>query len=160
MSLNEDLQQALQDEFSPRGIVAYSCCCRWGCTGSYDEDDDEDFKVRESDGIYYIRLHLDGMNYNDKPTSCYASYGNFEYLMDHWEEECAIIAKWCEIVGLQPSEYVIEKPEHGRRGVGILFGKPLDLEEQPEESEEEDSEDEAEKADEVDSEKEDEVEKQ
>jgi hypothetical protein len=35
--MNSTLERALEETFKPLGIVAFSRCCRWGCTGSYDE---------------------------------------------------------------------------------------------------------------------------
>ena len=61
MAFNENLQHELERVFKPMGLVAYSNCCRWGCTGAYDEDDAE--FVPRNKGIYFIRLHLNGMNY-------------------------------------------------------------------------------------------------
>jgi hypothetical protein len=93
--MNKTLQLALKNEFKKKGILAYTNCCRWGCTGAYDEEDD--FKERETKGIYFIRLHTDGMNYNPQPTFTTALYGDFDYLMDNWAEECTILDKWCEV---------------------------------------------------------------
>ena len=44
-SLNKDLQSRLKEHFHPLGIVAYSNCCRFGCSGSYNEDDEQYLKM-------------------------------------------------------------------------------------------------------------------
>lgn len=136
--MNSVLKRKLENEFSPIGLVAYSGCCRWGCTGSYGGDGQQDFKERKN-GIYYIRLHLEGMNYDPDTRSCYANYdaenGNaYEYLIDHWEEECQLLHKFCKIIGLAPDEYTISKPPNGQTGVGIHFKRALGLDDYPEES--------------------------
>ena len=108
--LNKNLQLRLKQFFKPLGIVAYSLCCREGCTGAYDEND-EDF-VHRLKGIVFIRLHLDGMNYdsldhNLNPKVCYASYHDFDYLMGNWEQEKDILDQWCFILGLSSHEYQV-----------------------------------------------------
>lgn len=135
--LNQDLKDRLEEEFSPIGLVAYSGCCRWGCTGSYGGDGQDDFEDRKN-GIYYIRLHLEGMNYDAHPDSCYASYcaeegDAHEYLMDHWDEEVRLIRKFCEILGLTKEDYTISKPPDARTTIGIHFNRPLNLDEVPDE---------------------------
>jgi len=122
MTLNKKLQQALEKEFRPLGIVAYSCCCRLGCTGTYEEDDD--FECREK-GIYFFRLHLEGMNYDPTPESFYVQYDDFEYLMKNWDAECALIKRWAEIVGVKIRE--IKKPDSENIGIGVFFTEPLKL---------------------------------
>lgn len=92
MSLNTDLQERLQNEFEPNGIVAFTKCCRYGCTGNY--GDDEDFEVRKDGGIYFIWLSLSCMNYRPLVDCVYASYDNNDYLMEHWEEECTMMKRW------------------------------------------------------------------
>eukprot|EP00008_Paramoeba_atlantica_P009166 CAMPEP_0201481780 /NCGR_PEP_ID=MMETSP0151_2-20130828/6051_1 /ASSEMBLY_ACC=CAM_ASM_000257 /TAXON_ID=200890 /ORGANISM="Paramoeba atlantica, Strain 621/1 / CCAP 1560/9" /LENGTH=137 /DNA_ID=CAMNT_0047864143 /DNA_START=96 /DNA_END=509 /DNA_ORIENTATION=+ len=123
--LNEHLKEALEQHFKHLGIVAYSGCCRWGCTGSYDESDD-DFRVKQK-GVFYIRLHLSGMNYSPRPQICYANYEDFEYLKDHWKEEKDLLAQWCMILGLKEGEFTISQPPSGNVGVKIEFAQPLDL---------------------------------
>jgi hypothetical protein len=95
LTMNKTLQLALKNEFKKKGILAYTNCCRWGCTGAYDEEDD--FEERETKGIYFIRLHTDGMNYKSQPTFTTALYEDFDYLMDNWVQECTILDKWCEV---------------------------------------------------------------
>eukprot|EP00978_Attheya_sp_CCMP212_P008939 scaffold21097_cov49-Attheya_sp.AAC.5 len=51
---NERLQTESKVVFKPLGIVAYSNCCHWGCTGSYYETDD-DFEVRPAAGCALIQ---------------------------------------------------------------------------------------------------------
>lgn len=133
---NGELKKKLKEKFYDKGIVAYSGCCRWGCTGSYGGDGQEDFNDRKN-GIYYIRLHLDGMNYEEEVNNCYASYcsenGNdHQYLMDHWDEECEIIHDFCYILGIPKNEYQISKPKDITKKIGIHFNQPLKLEKVPE----------------------------
>jgi hypothetical protein len=142
MSLNLRLKDALQEEFEPRGIVAYSGCCRWGCTGSYDEDS-ESFESRNK-GIYYIRFHLSGMNYSETVESCAVSYcdtenqGNaFAYLMDNWNAEVQVLQRFFEILGLQENQYRIVKPESARTAIMLYFNDPYQLEALPEDSDDE-----------------------
>ena len=58
MELNSQLRSKLRARFEPMGIVAYSGCCHWGCTGSYDEE--VDCFERRDRGVYYIKLYLGG----------------------------------------------------------------------------------------------------
>lgn len=139
--INHELKEQLKEYFKPKGIVAYSCCCRWGCTGSYDEDDD-DFQVRDTAGIFYIRFHLDGMNYRQDPTWISAYYDDHSYLMEHWDEEVDLVDNFCRILGLQRGDYEINKPEDQSKCVGIILKAPVKLDPLPsfDEDEEEDEE--------------------
>lgn len=139
-NLNAELQERLKEHFKPLGIVAYSLCCRWGCTDSYEETDG-DFKERfkgDDGGVYFIRLHLHGMNYNPAVRMVAASYGSFEYLMKNWDQEKALIDKFCEIVGKAPHEYKIVKPNSIARCIMIHFCEPLNLDEEVYEDEDDD----------------------
>lgn len=135
---NGDLKTALEREFKPLGIVAYSGCCRWGCTGSYggDGQSPEDFVSRDH-GIYYIRFTLDGMNYNDSVTSCYASYcapdgvDTYQYLVDNWDAESKILHRFCRVLGLSPDEYTLSLPDSINTKIGIHFTKPYLLQPSP-----------------------------
>lgn len=51
--LNEKLQTELEQAFKPLGIVAYTNCCRLGCTGTYEEDD-PDFQLTDKPGVYFF----------------------------------------------------------------------------------------------------------
>lgn len=142
LNLNQELKDKLEDFFEPLGIVAWSGCCKWGCTGSYggDGQDIDEFKSRDN-GIYYIKLHLSGMNYYPDVTSCYAAYccedknKTHEYLMEHWEDEVKYLHRFCEILGLRTDEYEIEKPDSANVSIGIHFKRPIGLEPLPELSE-------------------------
>eukprot|EP00049_Salpingoeca_infusionum_P018440 m.357277 g.357277 ORF g.357277 m.357277 type:complete len:133 (+) comp17768_c0_seq1:172-570(+) len=123
---NEALMAVLEAEFKPKGIVAYSGCCRWGCTGSYDETDPE-FQVRDQGGVFYIRLHLAGMNYRPTVEACYAMYEDIAYLREHWEQERALLAKFCHLLGYEDGGFEIVKPESERRAIEIKFLQPLEL---------------------------------
>lgn len=124
MSLNLELQHKLELEFARLGIVAYSNCCRMGCTGTYEEDDDN-FTVREK-GIYFFRLHLNGMNYDPLVDHVRVNYNDFYYLTKHWDEECEIIVRWAKIVGVDVAR--IDKPLSDETNIGVFFSKPLQLE--------------------------------
>lgn len=114
----------LEQYFKPLGIAAYTNCCRLMCTGTY--ADDFYFEIREK-GIFFIRLHLDGMNFNPLPERCFANYDDFEYLTNHWNEEKILLEKWCSLVGLQIGEFTIIKPLCEKQAVEIKFKKPLNL---------------------------------
>eukprot|EP00045_Choanoeca_perplexa_P002758 m.26340 g.26340 ORF g.26340 m.26340 type:complete len:157 (+) comp11690_c0_seq1:592-1062(+) len=138
---NEELQQKLMEAFKPLNVIAYSNCCRYGCTGSYDEDDC-DFRVREQ-GIYYIKLYLNGMNYDPNPTQTYIQYSDHGYLMANWEAEKNMLVMWCSILGLEQGQYQIKKPASEMECIEIHYSQPLTLDpfdEDPEEDEEEEQE--------------------
>lgn len=120
--MNTDLQNRLTEVFRPLGIVAFTNCCRIGCTDTYEDDDT--FKFRETKGIFFIRLHLDGMNYNPRPTQVWAQYEDFDYLMTHWDEECDLIKKWAKIVNV---DVEIQKPKSVKETIRIKFAKELEL---------------------------------
>lgn len=124
--LNIQLQDALEAAFKPQGIVAYSNCCRLGCTGTY--EDDPDFKLNEDGGIFFVRLHLNGMNYDPNPSRASAHYESYEYLMQHWAAEEAKLHQWATILGLQRDEYIITQPPNQAITVRIDFLKPIQLE--------------------------------
>ena len=67
------------------------------------------------------------MNYRASPAAAYAHYREFEFLMNNWDGEKAILDRWCSIVGLPRDGYAIHKPEHGRT-IEIKFKEPLELE--------------------------------
>lgn len=128
MSLNQSLQDRLEAEFKPLSINAFSNCCRAGCSGTYAEDGD--FEYREQ-GINFFRLHLNGMNYNMIVDDVYVQYDDFDYLMQNWEYERSLIERWAEIVGVRIKR--IDKPEDESQAIGIIFVDSLVLEEEPEE---------------------------
>ena len=130
MSLNTAIQARLEAVFKPLGIVAFTNCCRLGCTGTYEEEDDT-FALREGPGIYFIQLSLNGMGYSSKPSSCYAHYEDHAYLTEHWDEELKLLQTWCRTVGLAPEQYTIELPPDGTKAIEIAFATPLELEEPP-----------------------------
>ena len=122
-TINRYLKIALEEEFKPHGIVAFSTCCRWGCTGSYDEDDDYFFE--RNMGIYYIKLYLDGMNYEPSPKCCYVEYNDFDWLIENWVQERKILVRFCHILGLSetsnPPDFTIEKPIDYNDSIKIQF---------------------------------------
>lgn len=127
VGLNRTLQKDLEVVFRPRGIVAFSNCCQYYCSGAYNED--SSFQTRSTGGIYFIRLHLNGMNYDPERTFVAASYYSWEYLMKNWETEYQLLVQWCAVLGLtNPGDYIIEKPESIEHCVTIHFKKYFKLE--------------------------------
>ena len=129
MEKSTRFQKELKAYFKPLGIVAYSGCCTWGCTGSYDEDDD--FQERfegDNGGIYYIQLYLCGMNYHKDVSEVAVHYGSFGYLMKNWEHERELLDEFCRIVGKSSNEYVINEPDSEVDCITITFTPPLGLE--------------------------------
>ena len=55
----------------------------------------------------------------------FASYKDYWYLAQHWEEECEIIHRWCAILGSSEDEYIIHnlRQEKGLRlnFIGVLY---------------------------------------
>lgn len=121
--INQDLQKRLEEKFKPLGIVAYSNCCRLGCTGTYGED--YGFQMREK-GILFFRLHLNGMNYREHPKTIPIIYDDYNYLIEHWNEECDLIKEWCSTVGANIEK--IEKPLSNDIAIKLSFTKHLNLE--------------------------------
>jgi len=76
---NKDLQALFRHHFKPLGIVAYTACCRLGCTATYDEEDEDVW--RRPQGIVFFLLTLDGMNYRQIKKDVYAQYFDSEYLL-------------------------------------------------------------------------------
>ena len=127
-SLNHALAHKLEAHFKPLGIAAFSRCCRFRCTATYADDPVFEDLSRDQ-GIYFIRFHLDGMNYNERPKGASAYYCDFDYLMREWESEKALLVQWCSILGLKPGDYTIEKPRNENIRVLIDFAAPYILEE-------------------------------
>ena len=125
--INHPLAMKLEAHFKPLGVAAFSRCCRYGCTDTYAED--PAFKeISRDQGIYFIRFHLDGMNYDDQPENFFAYYQDFDYLMQEWESEQPLLVKWCSILGLKPSEYTIVKPENENQSIMVKFSEPFSME--------------------------------
>ena len=55
-------------------------------------------------------------------------YTDLNYLTNHWEEEKALLDRWCNIIGLEDGEYEIERPESEDRAIRINFRRVLNLE--------------------------------
>ena len=129
---NYALNELLRIKFEPLGIVAYSKCCRWGCTGSYagdgEEPRDPSFRPRKK-GIYYFRFHTDGMNYYSKPDECYVYYWSFKYIMEHWDEEIIFIHDWSSILNMNMDDYSIVKPTWNDEPIIVKFTRPYQLDE-------------------------------
>ena len=133
---NKELQARLRQRFHPLGIVAYSNCCRLGCTDAYDDCPGfPDFELR-SRGIIFIKLFLNGMNYKAHVKTVYVQYEeDYEYLVSHWEEEKGLLVEWCEVVqstlGLPAGGYTIEQPKDVSKCIIIHFpGSGLQLEDE------------------------------
>ena len=142
---NKQLQRDMETVFRNEGILAFSNCCGT-CFNAYEGDDPDNdgeyspenlvnvktgFKFRTDGGIYFFKLFLNGMNYihNQHPhypvfvaKGGFASYKDYWYLAQHWEEECEIIHRWCSVLGLSKDEYTIIKPDPGS-AVDIKFHK-------------------------------------
>ena len=131
--LNYELQERLKEEFKPKGIIAFTNCCRYGCTGNYGDMDD-DFEVREDGGIYFFYLPLEGMNHKELVYYVYASYDSYDYLMNHWEKECDMIRRWADILNVTLTEIV--KPKNENQAICIWFDTPLLLENYSDEEDE------------------------
>jgi hypothetical protein len=95
-----------------------------GCTGTFEEEDP--YFVFRPKGIFFIRMHLNGMNYRYQIDSAYASYDDFDYLMKNWDNEVALLHRWCKIVGV--SKFKINKPETSKEAIWIMFDEKLELE--------------------------------
>ena len=126
MSLNRQLQQAFEHKFKPLGIVAYTNCCRIGCSKTYEDKDDE-FELCKK-GIYFICLPLNGRNYLIHKSNVHAHYNDFNYLMGNWDNQYKIIHDWCDILGLNESDYIVEKPDNNSKKIRICFATPLEFE--------------------------------
>lgn len=123
--MNAQLKKDIENVFSPLGIVGYSGCCRLGCTGSYDETD-ENFRFRPK-GILYFKLFLSGMNYDQHPSEIAVQYDDLDWVNQNWQDEKALIDRWCAVVGLKKSDYSVERPDSEDKAILIRFKKPLDL---------------------------------
>ena len=64
------------------------------------------------------------MNYRSPVESVRAHYQDFDYLMRNWEYEKSLLVRWCEILGLTPGEYTIEKPPNGHTCIVVRFEEP------------------------------------
>jgi hypothetical protein len=128
---NVVLKKQIEDMFKPLGIIGYSNCCRLGCTQSYDEDYDGKFVLRPH-GIIYFKLFLSGMNFDPSPTIVYIEHRGVEYLNAHWDEELALITKWCELLGRAPGEYEVVRPATSNQAIVVKFAKALHFESEKE----------------------------
>ena len=126
VGMNKQLQDDFKTVFFHEGIVAFSNCCHIMCSDAYNEGEPT-FQCREK-GINLIRLHLNGMNYHQSVDSVACHYEDYDYLDENWDSECALLERWCSILGLGPGKYSIEKPECIHKCVMINFCKPVELE--------------------------------
>lgn len=123
---NQKLQKAFEEAFRNEGILAFSNCCHFACSSAYNERDPF-FIVREK-GIYFVRLHLNGMNYShDETFLVAANYADYDYLIENWDSECKILERWCQVLGLGAGDFTIEKPPSLAHCVLISFKAPLEL---------------------------------
>ena len=123
--VNQQLQKDFDTIFFHEGLLAFSNCCHYGCSHAYGA---HDIRFQPREGIYFIRLHLNGMNYDDGATMVAASYADYDYLDEHWDAERDMLVRWCGILGLEEGEFDIEKPGGIETCVAIHFKKPLELE--------------------------------
>ena len=123
--LNGSLQSDLENEFKSLKILAFTNCCKCSCAGAYEYDDD--FPEFRDLGIYFFRLHLNGMNYTEHVTRvCVHWDGTIEWLNNNWQQELDLIKRWCQIV-IPDEEYTVKKPESETTTIIIEFKKPLVL---------------------------------
>jgi hypothetical protein len=122
--LNPIIAAKLENYFKHRGIAAYTRCCRFGCTSTYADDLDWDFREQ---GIYFVRLSLSGMNYEPLVKSFYAYYSDFAYLKENWEQEKAYLLKYCEILGYNENECTITFPDDENKTIAIQLNRILVL---------------------------------
>ena len=124
--LNEALMTKLEDVFSSLGIVAYSACCRYHCSGSYNEGN-PNFHPRLQ-GIYFIQLYLDGMNYRSEVDSCYAMYQDHTFLKENWASEKEFLYQFCDVLGVSRDRVEFAFPDNAEKAVLIRFLDGLVLE--------------------------------
>ena len=141
--MNQQLQKDLETVFRHEGILPFTNCCHYGCSGV----NWYPFEPIKTGGIYFIRFSLNGMNYEPDfiPKCRPPHYDTYEYLDEHWEQQRELLKRWCAVMGLKEEEYDIEKPQDVRRCVMIHFHKDLNLEKytfSEEEGDEEDIDDE------------------
>lgn len=117
---NKDLAERLEAHFKPKGISAFTNCCGT-CTNSY--ADMTGFEYRKK-GIFFFRFSLGGMNYYGEPPGTTAHYDDYNWLLEHWEEESKLIDEFAEIVGVQCT-YTKPVPD---KAILIEFATPLKLE--------------------------------
>lgn len=127
IGVNRMLQKNLETVFREDGIVAFSNCCS-NCTDSY--QDVPGFVLRGS-GIKFFKLFLNGMFYdNHFLDGVFVVYTDLKYLLDHWDDECDIIRRWCAVLGLREGCYSIRKPRSDMECIFVEFGSALELEEE------------------------------
>lgn len=85
----------------------------------YEEDDD--FNLTETDGIWFFLLYLHIKGPIDHVTCMYDS---LEYLNRNKEEQKKLILLWCKTVGL--TSVCITWPETEKQTIGVSFD-PVDL---------------------------------
>ena len=123
-TLNASLAGKLNAAFGPRGIVAYTRCCRGSaCTGTY--ADSPDWKRRQR-GVHFFQFALGG-------EWCYSPVGHVSvhyfyrnFLLDNWETETAIIRQWCAAVAVTVDN--IKVPDDEDTTIVVVFGRPIELE--------------------------------
>jgi hypothetical protein len=128
---NKKLQKALEAEFRNEGIVAFSNCCTYNCSSAYNKYDP--FFIPREKGIYFVKFILNGKNYFPYYSRLVVSawFEDFEYLVEHWESECKILVRWCQVLGLKEGDFTIHKPEYIHTCVMIEFKVPIKFLEYP-----------------------------
>jgi len=108
-----DAEKRLTKVFKPKGIVAFTNCCR-RCKYAYDEDDD--FEMTESDGIWFFVLYL---HLRTRVDSVSCQYESLKYLRAHKAEQEGLIRLWAKVVGLRNLQ--ITWPESEAKAVVVNF---------------------------------------
>jgi hypothetical protein len=117
--------------FRPAGIVAYSFSSSTLVLPEFLLD--RSFVARKR-GIYFFSLCIDNGDedeYSSSPTSVMVYYRDFEYLLSHWKTECGFIHAWCGVLGMDETQYTIQKPQDASRLIVIKFQIALKLESWP-----------------------------
>ena len=128
---NRQLQADLELVFKDQGIIAFSNCCPLCNSLTYACVDVQAFKNRpfqiRQGGLYQFSLSLNGPGHDTVIIEVTMHYRDYDYLMAHWEAECAIILRFCRVLGVK--EYEIEQPRSERRVATVVFKVPYELEE-------------------------------
>ena len=128
--INRQLQRDFDTVFRPEGIVAFSNCRNWEIGYYLAYEDDPTFQLRRQ-GIRFFNVHLNGMGYNSlRANGCSVHFRDLEYLLDHWDEECDIIRRWCAVLGLGQNEFTAKKPESENMTITVRFKRAVCLDEE------------------------------
>jgi hypothetical protein len=124
LKLQKNLELAFKDDdgiYPFLGLRSFGLnnrlCCRWRPHGICE------FRlclipVRDS----YGNIHL----YRHNVEEVSVNYSDCDYVVANWAEECAIIKRWCIVLGVK--EYTVKKPESVNEFIVVRFKEPLSLE--------------------------------